>query len=403
MIRRAAGVAVGLLVLLTTAASAQSETGLDFPGSAPVAGSPGPAPRTMRFRFVDPHLHGLPIYGPNGRGVTYVWRALPRQQPGYYTAFFWGNDDGQNNLNTFLWADGGRAADSYYGAHPYPRGGGSGVLHDWEIAIEQGDPVNGAVEYGRWHTQALRVWTDEQGRKHHEFYWDLPHTDAAHRVVHVSPATWGNRVPPAPTLTWGDAPWAPGNEVWSGVLRGFQIYDTALPLPDILAEIAAPTSTASGRASLWYLNLNPTPADISDKSGRGNHPAWVGPLRPSLYSSGMPAEPPLAVSLNGSTFTRNDTLVATVRATAGLVAAPVDAYVVVQAGGSFLSLQLDGRLVPGLVPLARGVVVPTAAVSFAYPLAGVPPGAYAWIAAVTAPGTLTPLSPLVTAPFTISP
>ena len=80
----------------------QTSTGLDFPGSAAVPNS-----TTMRFKFTNPQNNGLPIYGPGGNGLTYIWRAYPRQQSGYYTAFFWGNDDGQNNLNTFLWTSNG--------------------------------------------------------------------------------------------------------------------------------------------------------------------------------------------------------------------------------------------------------------------------------------------------------
>lgn len=83
---------------------------------------------------------------------------------------------------------------------------------------------------------------------------------------------------------------------------------------------------------------------------------------------------PLAVTLNAASFRPGDTMVATVEATGGLVPAAVDAYVVVQAGGAVLSLQLDGRLVPGLVPIARGVVLPTIAAPFVFPLAGAPPG-----------------------------
>jgi hypothetical protein len=67
------------------------------------------------------------------------------------------------------------------------------------------------------------------------------------------------------------------------------------------------------------------------------------------------------------------------------------------------SLQLDGRLVPGLVPLARGVILPTGSASFSYPLVGAPPGTYAWIAGVAAAGTLSLASPLVSAPLTIVP
>jgi hypothetical protein len=92
-------------------------------------------------------------------------------------------------------------------------------------------------------------------------------------------------------LTWGDAPWAPGQEVWNGVLRGIQIYSNQLTIAEIMAEINAPLSTTNGQQNIWYLNVNPTPNDISDKSGRGNNPTWVDSLRPSLYTSGTAKTP----------------------------------------------------------------------------------------------------------------
>jgi hypothetical protein len=237
----------------------------------------------MRFKFDNPQANGLPIYGTGGAGVTYIWRAYPRRQNGYYTAFFWGNDDGRGTIEgTFLWKNG--SADSYYGAHPYPRTGG-GSPDQWEIATEQDDFVNGPVVFDRWYTQALRVWSDAAG-KHHEFYWDLPNTDAAHVVSRTSPVSWGNVNPPNPALTWGDAPWNPGREVWDGVLRGIQIYSALLSPTDMLRESSSPLSTAAGAAGIWYLNSNPTPSDISDKSGRGHNPSWVGAERPALYSGG---------------------------------------------------------------------------------------------------------------------
>jgi hypothetical protein len=226
----------------------------------------------MRFRFLRP----LAIYP-----ATYIWRAYPIRQAGYYTAFFWGNDDGRGDLRTFLWTD-GNDADTYYGAHPYPNPPPSGTSHDWEIAIMRDDPVNGAVEYDRWHTQAFRAWEDWRG-KHHEFYWSLPRIDSRHRVTVTAGHEYGNRTPPAPALTWGDAPWNPGREVWCGVLRGFQIYAANLSVPEVLREMRVPLSTRTGAASIWYLNLDPRPDDISDKSGRGHHPEWVGRERPRLW------------------------------------------------------------------------------------------------------------------------
>lgn len=253
--------------IVVAVGDAPTQTGLDFPGNAGVK-------RTLRFRFQNP----LPIYP-----ATYIWRAYPKRQAGYYTTFFWANDDGQNNLNTVLWLPGG-GADSYYGVHPYPNPAPGGGNHDWELSVEREDFVNGRVVYDRWHTQALVVWADQQGKKHHEFYWDLPNIGPSHRVVRVSEPDWGTRLPPFPALTWGDAPWAPGEEVFHGVLRGIQIYSTRLSLADILTEARSPLSTEAGAANIWYLNLDPRPDDIADKSGRGNHPSWVGDERPRLWT-----------------------------------------------------------------------------------------------------------------------
>jgi hypothetical protein len=238
--------------------------GLDFPGSAAVA-------RTMRFRFLDP-LAPYP--------ATYLWRAWPRRQAGYYTAFFWGNDDGLGDLRTFLWKN--NDADTYYGAHPYPQPPPRGTNHRWEVSIDREDILGAEVRYDRWYTQALRVWANPRG-KHHEFYWDLPHLDADHRVAITTCPSWGNALPPVPTLTWGDAPWAPGNEVWNGLLSGIQVYAACLTPDEMLDEARAVGSTASGARSLWYQNLALRPDDISDKSGRGHHPHWVGPERPRLW------------------------------------------------------------------------------------------------------------------------
>lgn len=244
---------------------APPSNGLDFPGSTQVR-------RTMRFRFTRP----LAIYP-----ATYIWRALPRRQAGYYTAFFWGNDDGLNDLRTFLWTP-ERKADAYYGAHPYPQPAPDGNNHRWEISILQDDLLGAPVEYDRWHTQGFRAWPSPLG-KHHEFYWDLPLTSAPHRINVTAPAHWGDTHPPQPTLTWGDAPWAPGKEVWNGVLSGIQIYQACLSVDEMLQEAALPGSTKAGKQSLWYLNTMPRPDDISDQSGNGNHPEWVGPERPTLW------------------------------------------------------------------------------------------------------------------------
>lgn len=242
------------------ASGSGSGNGLDFLGSAATAG-------TVRFQFASP----LAIYP-----ATYVWRLYPRQQNGYYTTFFWGNN------GSFLWNQG--SADSYYGAHPYPQPPPGGSSHKWEIAVGGGDILSAEnVVYDTWYTQVFRAWSDGAG-KHHEFYWNWPDTSKV--VRRTEPATYGNANPPAPVLVFGDAPWNPSNEILNGILTGIRVYSSLLSLADITAEVNSPLSSSAGAASIWYLNMNPTPQDISDKSGKGNNPAWVGSGRP-LQWNGM--------------------------------------------------------------------------------------------------------------------
>jgi hypothetical protein len=272
----------------TSAAPAVPQTGLDFPGNLAAVNQSA----SIRFRWTGSAL--VPIFGTGGAGVTYIWKYRPLQHTGYYSTFFWGNDDGAGALSTFLWQSG--AANSYYGMHPYPQGGASGTVHNWEVSVEQNDFIGALVTKGVWHSQATRVRGAVNAVKEHEFYWNLPNLDAANRVFRTSPTTWGNVNPPAPALTWADAPWQPSHERGAGVHRGIQIYNAYLTTSQIvqlaaLESDAAVLSMASSlglSSALWYLNMNPTPSDISDKSGAGHTPLWVNANRPALYSTDQP-------------------------------------------------------------------------------------------------------------------
>jgi Bacterial Ig-like domain (group 2) len=221
--------------------------GLDFPGNAGVN-------TTMRFEFSTP---------PAAYPATYIWCVYPRQQLSYYTAFFWGNKDAFYGSNT------------YYGFHPYPDWN-TANQHSWEIAAPPGgdfvSPTH--VVYDRWYIQ-VAVCRKSGSKTITEYYWDWPDTK---KMVRHSGEEYDD--PPVPVLVVGDAPWNHGNEVWDGVIRGFQFYDAALERSAIEREIAAPGTVRTP----WYMNLNPTPEDISDKSGNGHHPAWVGGERPLLWT-----------------------------------------------------------------------------------------------------------------------
>jgi hypothetical protein len=234
--------------------------GLNFPSN-------GSDLTDMRFRFRGSNLQ--PMYP-----LTLIFRVNLRRQQGYYTTFFWG-------------PDGGFTGTQYYGAHPYPDGSdkATSTNHHWSLPINGGDPTGDAngnntqVAYDTWHIQAFRA-VDNGVNKVHEFYWDLPDTTKVIRIV-----LGRDYGPPSnPALTFGDAPWAIGRERLSGILRGMQSYNASLSTANILAEVNNPLSTSAGNANIWYLNLNPTPSDISDKSGRGHQPEWTSSGRPALWT-----------------------------------------------------------------------------------------------------------------------
>jgi hypothetical protein len=119
-----------------------------------------------------------------------------------------------------------------------------------------------------------------------------------------------------------------------------------------------------------------------------------------------PAPPRLALSLSAGAFRAADTMIVVATLTPGALASPVDAYVAAQLpDGTLLSLTEDGRLVPGLRPLARGLV------PFAFTgevlrhtlTGGEPAGAYAWLAALTRAGTAEILGVVDQQPFTVGP
>jgi hypothetical protein len=247
-----------------------SKTGLDFPSNEETEAS-----ESVQFRFT-----GAALLKPFP--ATYIWRIRPRQQAGYYTTFFWG-------------PDGAFTGAGYYGAHPYPNPPPNGVAHNWEISARGLDVTadqngnNTTVQKDVWHTQALTVQEVANDELLFKFYWSLPDTSKVIVYETSGGSAYANSFPSGtPALTFGDAPWSPGNESLSGLFRGLQIYSSTLSLADLLTEAGNDgtnlAQTAAGRAALWYMNQNPTPSDIADKSGAGHHPAWRSANRPRLWS-----------------------------------------------------------------------------------------------------------------------
>ena len=114
--------------------------------------------------------------------------------------------------------------------------------------------------------------------------------------------------------------------------------------------------------------------------------------------------PSLAIGLNGSVFAAGATMTVVGSLSAGNVPGLVDAYIVLQLPtGQFMSLQLGGQFVAGIVPIARQFApFDFQGLLAQYTFSGVEPsGTYQWYAVLTTPGTLNFVSALQQVPFAV--
>jgi hypothetical protein len=249
-------------------------TGLDFPSGLTSSGDP-----YIAFQFLNPQNDGLPFAGPGNQGCTYIWKYRPRQQTGYYSQFWWSQNDGH-------------FTHDYYGPPPYPDPPPTGTAHNWEISAERGDDqITEAgdehdVVYDVWHTQAFRVVHNGNNTVTLRFWITLP-SNAPHDIIEdITDVGYGDVTPPSPALTWGDNPWFPdfGHERLSGIVRGIKIFNIALSDQDIFDEAASESLvTANGIANIWYMKINPTPDNMLCEAGTGRTPTWASATKPTLW------------------------------------------------------------------------------------------------------------------------
>ena len=253
-----------------TGSASEAITGLIFPSND--------TSDPVRFRF-----SGAGNY-PDIVPLTLLWKHYPVQQDGYYTTFFHSRTDGD-----FI------ATPTYFGCHPYPQGGASGTVHNWEISIRGADDIvdenanSTVVTKDQWYSQAASSRNSGPDTII-DFYWNL--SVSSNRLIsYTSTDVLLTNDTNSPGITFGCASWSQ-TENLSGRLRGIQIYASQLSQADIEALHVCDTNAAvlavcASRSitSLWYLNMNPTPTDISDKSGNGNDPAWVDSNRPTLWEA----------------------------------------------------------------------------------------------------------------------
>jgi hypothetical protein len=114
------------------------------------------------------------------------------------------------------------------------------------------------------------------------------------KIVSPSVAADIGSTPATPAFSIGAFKWS-GNgstnpEAPGARVRGLRIIGAHADDADALAEALAGErgtnawETSFGAANGWYINDNPTVADITDKSGAGHTPVWDNAQRPADYS-----------------------------------------------------------------------------------------------------------------------
>ncbi|MBL8741623.1 MAG: hypothetical protein JNK04_11035 [Myxococcales bacterium] len=232
---------------------------------------------------------------------TAIWQARYVQQNGYYAVAWHTSNDGTWHASSFE-----------FGTHPSPTTGtlnsdgqstggtgSAGAVHYYEIAglgasdfiASPGPGPTYLVVKDVWVTQA-RTCEIVGGNTVRHRYWPDISAPSAYIEQSISKSSYDAAVDSAvsPAFTIGGSPWTgdgvSNNESPAAVLRGFALFDAPLSIADIAAEAASDAdspATSAGAESVWYINKNPTPTDVSDKSGAGHSPTWANSQRPNLY------------------------------------------------------------------------------------------------------------------------
>jgi hypothetical protein len=115
--------------------------------------------------------------------------------------------------------------------------------------------------------------------------------------------------------------------------------------------------------------------------------------------------PELTTDVNNVEFGPGDSLAVTASLAPGPTTTLADAYVVLELPNGQLMSWTGNGLVPGLAPIARGIVPFPFEGTLAQIVVphGAPPGRYTWLSGLTVAGTLNLLTPIAESVFTITP
>lgn len=251
---------------------------------------------------------------------TWLRKSNFTQQTGYYACDWHCDNDGAFHFSRYE-----------YGTHPYPATGtvdatgqstggtsSTGTTHYYEIAgLGDAPSVNFGHDYLASPSNAdgapkivvkgVEVWSVRKCELiggtilRHTLIPDILN-DPTRKIVQeilLSELNNGRPTPTAAAFILGSSPWTSSNFASTGagstnvensscVHRFLMGTSVALSDADCLTEFANESTpgpvTAAGIANIWYVNKNPTPTDVTDKSGAGHDPAWANLNRPTLYA-----------------------------------------------------------------------------------------------------------------------
>ena len=237
--------------------------------------------------------------------ITLLFKVYPRVQTysagdasKYFTTFFYGTN------GYFQW--GTNWEYSYYGSHPYPYPDRTQATAKWEIAYLGGDMLGREQSgYNSDSTAPYAVWNQWYSQAYvaatsgHRFYINLPNGTGLWSIsASGNPAV----TPPSPiicrgqTANWNGKSWG-GFDRWeeaNEIIRGIQIYTSTLTearivtLSGLDTDASVLSQCAAYGITPWYLNMDPRPTDVTDKSGSGHNPTWDGAGRPAEYATASP-------------------------------------------------------------------------------------------------------------------
>lgn len=261
-------------------APAGGEFALEFPTN--ISGSDTTAP-LVALKFVDPHLDGLPLWGPGGGGVTVIMWLRSLQQQGYY-ARFW-HYSGSLGFDPTV---------GYWGFHPYPQNqSNTGETHWWEIASDGGDFIDAdgvsagaggsptTVVQDTNYIQAMEVTRNNANSKVLKMWHRLPLLTSADYIRReITTANYGEVVGANAQLMIGDSPWYASyqHERAGMILDAIKIFGPKLSESDMALEGANRHAivTAAGLTNVWYYKDGfDTVDDLECAAGTGRSFVWA--------------------------------------------------------------------------------------------------------------------------------